>query len=121
MTKLKIKLGQQKNFKKFLFSKAIVMGKPENHFCEIFFKDEIKTNPKRFLMIGDRLNTDIMFGNRNNFQTLLVGTGVHSMSNVDEIMQQIEKRENDEELKSQIPGFYLGRLGNLFDQSSPLP
>lgn len=89
------------------------MGKPENYLCEIFFNDEIKKNPKRFLMIGDRLNTDILFGNNNNFQTLLVETGVHKMDKVNEIIEQVEKGE--ENLKNQIPDFYMSKLGKLLE------
>lgn len=92
------------------------MGKPENYLCDIFFKDEIKQNSKRFLMIGDRLNTDILFGNKNNLQTLMVETGVHKMEKVHEIMQQVENGDADEDLKNQIPDFYLSRLGNLLDK-----
>lgn len=90
------------------------MGKPENYLCEIFFKDEIKTNSKRFLMIGDRLNTDILFGNNNNFQTLLVESGVHKMDKVEEIIEQVEK--GNDELKNQIPDFYISKLGSLLDK-----
>lgn len=89
------------------------MGKPENYLCEIFFKDEIKRDSKRFLMIGDRLNTDILFGKNNNFQTLLVGTGVHKLDKVSEIIEDV-KRGNTEE-QNQIPDFYIDKLGDLFN------
>lgn len=95
--------------------KATVMGKPENWLCDIFFQDEIKRDSKKFLMIGDRLNTDILFGNNNNFQTLLVETGVHNIERVKEIVNLVNSGEADGELEKQVPDFYISSLGNLFD------
>lgn len=93
------------------------MGKPENFLCEIFFKEEMKLNKSsRFLMIGDRLNTDILFGKNNNFQTLLVESGVHKLHKVEEIINELETSGKvDQELENQIPDFYLAKLGDLFD------
>ena len=92
------------------------MGKPEDYLCKVFFSDEMLKDRSRFLMIGDRLNTDILFGNNNNFQTLLVETGVHKMNKVNEIIDELEKKsgEVDKNLENQIPDFYLNRLGDLF-------
>lgn len=95
--------------------KPIVMGKPENYLCEIFFKEEIKRDPSKFLMIGDRLNTDIWFGNNNKFQTLLVETGVHKLEKVQEIIDKVNKGEGDSELEKQIPDFYISSLGDIFN------
>lgn len=92
------------------------MGKPENYLCKIFFSEEMLKDPSRFLMIGDRLNTDILFGKNNNFQTLLVETGVHKMDKVNEIIDDLEKSGSaDKNLENQIPDFYLSRLGDLFN------
>jgi ribonucleotide monophosphatase NagD (HAD superfamily) len=92
------------------------MGKPENYLCKVFFPDEMLKNQNRFLMIGDRLNTDILFGKNNNFQTLLVETGVHKMDKVNEIIEDLEKSGKvDKNLENQIPDFYLNRLGDLFN------
>lgn len=95
--------------------KPVVMGKPENYLCEIFFKEEIKRDPSKFLMIGDRLNTDIWFGKNNNFQTLLVGTGVHKLDKVQEIVDKVNSGDGDSELEKQIPDFYISSLGDLFN------
>lgn len=95
--------------------KAVVMGKPENWLCDIFFKEEIHRDSKKFLMIGDRLNTDILFGNNNNFQTLLVESGVHKIDKVQEIVDKVNAGEADDELEKQVPDFYISSLGNLFD------
>jgi phosphoglycolate phosphatase len=95
--------------------KAVVMGKPENWLCDIFFKEEMKRDPKKFLMIGDRLNTDIWFGKNNNFQTLLVETGVHKIEKVQEIVDQLNNGEGNLELEKQVPDFYISSLGDLFN------
>lgn len=93
------------------------MGKPENYLCDIFFKEEINTDSRRFLMIGDRLNTDILFGKNNNFQTLLVETGVHKLDKVQEIIKELENGATDPDLENQIPDYYLSALGDFFNDS----
>ena len=93
------------------------MGKPENYLCDIFFKEEIKTDSRRFLMIGDRLNTDILFGKNNNFQTLLVESGVHKLDKVQEIIKELENGAKDPDLENQIPDYYLSALGDFFNES----
>lgn len=93
--------------------KAVVMGKPETMLCDIFFKDD-KRDSKRYLMIGDRLNTDVLFGNTNKYQTLLVQSGVHSIEHVQDIINQLDKGEvDDKTLEHQIPDFYISCLGDL--------
>lgn len=95
--------------------KATVMGKPENWLCDIFFQEEIKRDSKKFLMIGDRLNTDILFGKNNHFQTLLVESGVHKMKKVQEIVDKLNSGDAEPELEKQVPDFYISSLGALFD------
>ena len=64
----------------------------------------------------DRLNTDILFGKRNNFQTLLVETGVHKLDKVQEIIEELDASGvKNEDLENQIPDFYLAKLGDLLD------
>lgn len=91
------------------------MGKPENWLCDIFFKEEIKRDSKKFLMIGDRLNTDILFGNNNKFQTLLVESGVHKIDKVQEIVEQVNRGEASQDLENQIPDYYISSLGALIE------
>lgn len=91
------------------------MGKPENSLCDIFFKDEIKRGSRKFLMIGDRLNTDILFGNNNNFQTLLVLSGVHDVDKVNDYVEQVANGDATNEIENQIPDYYISSLGDLFE------
>ncbi|XP_002066000.4 glycerol-3-phosphate phosphatase, partial [Drosophila willistoni] len=85
----------------------IVIGKPNPAICESLIKQK-KVNPSRTLMIGDRANTDILLGYNCGFQTLLVGTGIHQLSDV----AQWKKSSNPED-KKLIPDVYLPSLGDL--------
>ena len=66
-------------------------------------------------MIGDRLNTDILFGKRHNFQTLFVESGVHKISDVQAIIDTLESGKDDKDLEDQIPDFYTNELGDLLE------
>lgn len=55
--------------------KAEVVGKPSQWFLEQVI-DTYKLDRSRTLMVGDKLSTDILFGNQGNIKTLLVFTGV---------------------------------------------
>lgn len=94
--------------------KVEVIGKPSKLLTDIALKHELHRDSNKFLMIGDRLNTDILFGRRNNFQTLLVGTGVHQLSDVQEIIDKVKRNEGDAESVQMIPEYYIPALKNLF-------
>ena len=53
-------------------------------------------------MVGDRLSTDIIFGNQGGLQTLLVLTGVTKHKELNEIQQEVMK-----------PDAYIQSLGDL--------
>lgn len=55
----------------------IVIGKPQAAIFEAAMK-RFQTTPERTLMVGDRLNTDILGANRLGIQTVAVLTGVTS-------------------------------------------
>lgn len=60
----------------------IVVGKPEPWF-EVLVKSVVGAPADRCIMVGDRLDTDIQFGNLCGFQTLLVtATGVNSVEDM---------------------------------------
>lgn len=88
--------------------KPFVIGKPNPAICEQLIKNK-KINPARTLMIGDRANTDILLGHNCGFQTLLVGSGIHQLSDVEQW-----KNSDDPEDKKLIPDVYLPKLGDLF-------
>lgn len=86
---------------------SMVMGKPSPMLCKALL-DEHGVVPERTLMIGDRCNTDILFGSNCGYQTLLVGTGIHNLDDV-----QLWRDSDDAEDKKLIPDVFLPRLGDL--------
>lgn len=86
---------------------ATVMGKPHAHARDILV-DKFHINPERTLMIGDRCNTDILFGTNCGFKTLLVETGIHKESDV----REWQESGDPEQLKL-VPDFILPSLTDL--------
>ncbi|XP_034831312.1 glycerol-3-phosphate phosphatase-like [Maniola hyperantus] len=87
--------------------KALVLGKPNDYVKK--FLESFGLNPGRTLMIGDRCNTDIEFGVRCGFQTLLVMTGVTSA-------KEIEKIRNEK--TPPLPDVVLPKLGDILNLKS---
>uniref|UniRef100_A0A7E4UZ49 HAD-IIA family hydrolase n=1 Tax=Panagrellus redivivus TaxID=6233 RepID=A0A7E4UZ49_PANRE len=59
-----------------------VMGKPSEYMIN-YIIETYKINPAKTVMIGDRLDTDIQFGNSHGLDTILTLTGVHTQTEVD--------------------------------------
>ena len=60
-----------------------VIGKPSTFYGERML-DQLTIERNRCLIIGDRLETDILLGKLNKFHTCLVLTGVASKKDVEE-------------------------------------
>ncbi|XP_063709196.1 glycerol-3-phosphate phosphatase-like [Culicoides brevitarsis] len=86
---------------------ATIVGKPSPYVCE-YILSKSNVTPERTLMIGDRCNTDILFGKNCNFQTLMVESGIHNRNDLEEFMSS-----DDEEIQRQVPDFYCKSLGSL--------
>lgn len=54
----------------------VLVGKPSSFLIEHIFAKHTDVEPSRICMVGDRLNTDILFGLNHNLTTLLTLTGV---------------------------------------------
>jgi len=93
----------------------VVLGKPSKFMFEIVQRRHPSIQPARTLMIGDRANTDILLGKNCGLQTLLVGSGVHSL----EETRAWEASEKEEERKL-VADFYLDKLGDLLDRVKDL-
>ncbi|KAK6205231.1 p-nitrophenyl phosphatase [Scheffersomyces amazonensis] len=82
-----------------------VCGKPNQAMMNSIKADNegLRTNPKRGLMIGDRLNTDMKFGRDGGLDTLLVLTGIETEENVLKLQQDV------------APTYYAEKIGDLFE------
>lgn len=63
----------------------INIGKPEVHMMNLAV-EAFKLDPARVLMVGDRLDTDILFGIKTQVQTLFVSeTGISNRKDVEKL------------------------------------
>ena len=83
---------------------AEVIGKPAKPILE-YLKEKFSVDPATTIVAGDTCETDIKFGNDNNMNSLLIGTGLDSLDNV----RQFEK-EGRVDL---IPSYYSPSLSAL--------
>ena len=93
----------------------VVLGKPSKFMFEIVQRRHPGIQPERTLMIGDRANTDILLGKNCGLQTLLVGSGVHTLAETRawEVSQDTEQRR-------MVADFYADKLGDLLDRVTQL-
>jgi len=83
------------------------MGKPEHYLMKMLLTRS-RSQPQRMLMIGDRCSTDILFGARNGCITLLVLTGINTLSDIENWKQSEQQEE-----QCLIPNYYIDGLGDL--------
>lgn len=60
----------------------IIMGKPNNFIYDALLDSCPEFKPQEAVFIGDRLDSDIAFANKNGIFSILVETGVHRRSDV---------------------------------------
>jgi len=84
-----------------------ICGKPNQPMYDIIAAHH-KLDRHRTLMIGDRLNTDILFAGRAGFQSLMTLTGVSTLDDV----RCKENSMADEDQRS-IPHYFIPSLGDL--------
>ncbi|GEQ68340.1 hypothetical protein JCM33374_g2008 [Metschnikowia sp. JCM 33374] len=82
-----------------------ICGKPNQSMMESILADNagLKANPKRGLMVGDRLNTDMKFGRDGGLDTLLVLTGIETEEAVGALPS------------AEAPTYFANKLGDLFE------
>lgn len=82
-----------------------ICGKPNPSMMQSIMaaNQDLRANPTKGLMIGDRLNTDMKFGRENGLDTLLVLTGIESLETLSEL--PIEES----------PTYYANKLGDLYE------
>jgi phosphoglycolate phosphatase len=82
------------------------IGKPGTHLIE-----KLKTivgDPRRTLFVGDKLNSDILMGNRCSFRTVLTLTGIHGLNDVE---KYAKSKDADERMC--VPDYYIDAFSDL--------
>jgi len=80
----------------------IVVGKPSSLMID-YLADKLKLDKGRICMVGDRLDTDVLFGTDNGLRTVLVLSGVTSE-------EKLLSEEN-----SITPDYYADTINDFFD------
>lgn len=86
---------------------AFIVGKP-NRFMFDCVASEFDVDPKRTIMVGDRLDTDILMGNDCHLTTLLTLTGVTTLDEV--------RGHQDSDCparKRLVPDYYVDSIADL--------
>ncbi|CAL4131880.1 unnamed protein product, partial [Meganyctiphanes norvegica] len=86
---------------------AVVIGKPSTTMFDLL-NHEHDLDPTRTLMMGDRCNTDVLFGKNCGLHTLLVLSGHAKM----ELLQQYAS-SSDPHKRRHLPHYYLPCLGDM--------
>nr|XP_045007369.1 chronophin [Jaculus jaculus] len=85
---------------------ALVVGKPSPYMFQCL-TDDFSVDPARTLMVGDRLETDILFGHRCGMTTVLTLTGV---SRLEEAQAYLAASQHD-----LVPHYYVESIADLME------
>ncbi|XP_058597329.1 chronophin isoform X1 [Neofelis nebulosa] len=85
---------------------ALVVGKPSPYMFECI-TEHFSVDPTRTLMVGDRLETDILFGHRCGMTTVLTLTGV---SRLEEAQAYLASGQHD-----LVPHYYVESIADLME------
>ena len=88
-----------------------IFGKPNPEGIQTILK-ETNSNPSRSVIFGDRLNTDILAGNRAGIKTALVLTGVTKTSDVEKLRGDTDRSPEAE--IGMIPNIVINSLKDIF-------
>ncbi|XP_065853584.1 phosphoglycolate phosphatase 2-like isoform X1 [Euphorbia lathyris] len=80
----------------------IVVGKPSPFMME-FLLQKFEVSTSKMCMVGDRLDTDILFGQNSGCKTLLVLSGVTNQSTLEDPSNHIQ------------PDYYTNQVSDLLD------
>lgn len=84
-----------------------IMGKPHQHIFQCL-QEAYGIDPATTVMIGDRLNTDILFAGNNGIRSILVLTGCSSLQDV--VRKETSALQED---KKEIPTFYADSVAAI--------
>ncbi|CAM2099924.1 glycerol-3-phosphate phosphatase [Caretta caretta] len=86
---------------------AFIIGKPSRYIFDCV-SSEFKIEPARTIMVGDRLDTDILMGNNCGLTTLLTLTGVTTLEEV-----KGHQESDCPSRKSLVPDYYVDSIADL--------
>ncbi|OXB60883.1 hypothetical protein ASZ78_014435 [Callipepla squamata] len=87
--------------------KAVVVGKPNTYMFDCIV-ERFGVDPSRTLMVGDRLETDILFGKNCGLSTILTLTGV---SRLEEALAYMAS--DSAAAKDMVPNYYVDSIADL--------
>ncbi|XP_060135417.1 SH3 domain-binding protein 1 [Zootoca vivipara] len=87
--------------------KAMVIGKPNTYMFECIV-ERFGVDPSRMLMVGDRLETDILFGKNCGLETVLTLTGVSNLEEAQAYMASDSPAARD-----LVPHYYVDSIADL--------
>ncbi|XP_077195676.1 chronophin [Paroedura picta] len=87
--------------------KAMVVGKPNTYMFECIV-ERFGVDPSRMLMVGDRLETDILFGKNCGLETVLTLTGVSRLEEAQAYMAS-----DSPATKDLVPHYYVDSIADL--------
>ncbi|MBY9020731.1 MAG: HAD-IIA family hydrolase [Candidatus Lokiarchaeota archaeon] len=88
-----------------------IFGKPNPDGIQAILEDT-NSNPKRSVIFGDRLNTDILAGNRAGIRTILVLTGVTKPSDIEKLRR--DEKSSPETKIEMLPNIVISSLKDIF-------
>ena len=87
----------------------VILGKPNQVMFEAVKRVCPSIQPDRTLMIGDRADTDVLFGKNSDLITLMVGTGTNSRDDIFEWCNS-----NERAIQKLVPDYYSKSLIDVF-------
>jgi 4-nitrophenyl phosphatase len=90
-----------------------IMGKPEPFGINLILKD-FNISPSNACIFGDRLNTDILAGNRAGIVSIAVLTGVSTLETINDLRNKSTFTEDFD--KNLIPNLVINNLGEIFKE-----
>ncbi len=86
---------------------AQVVGKPSNFMFECV-AGQFGLDPERCLMVGDRLDTDIMLGSNCGLKTLLTLTGVSTVAEA-----EANQKSECPQRQKMVPDYYMESIADI--------
>lgn len=86
---------------------AVIIGKPSRYMFDCVVS-EFNIDPARTIMVGDRLDTDILMGNNCGLTTILTLTGVSTLEEV-----QGHMASDSPERQKLVPDYYVDSIADL--------